>query len=718
MTIALTTHDSELDALRARLAERLQALRGRVRARLWLDVAVRIVLVLVTLAIISFTLDWCFELSRPARITYLALAGGLAVWTAITSVLAVVRLRLGPIELAAELDKTRRLPPSEWITPRVATVLQLSDPRQREPGFSAPMVQRAVQQSSRTLDSVDFARQLDEQHLRRCLALLAAALIVPLILTVMLPSTISSLWIRRWFLGSNVGWPRDTALEVLGLRDGRLFVPRGEPVSVRLTAHDKRASTEMVWIRITPSDAAAETSTMVKFGMGDFRFELPAQQQPVLAEFWGGDGRAGPVEIMPIDRPRIAHLSLVHKHPRDRSPQTYTFTGEEGNLRLLKLTAAELTLTSSVPVSSFDVSADGGVPPKFERVDDRTFRAKWVHQGPIQMRVGMVGRDSQLASRPQPIGIGFQEDRAPRITLTHSGVGTRVTPMAIIPLKIAVRDDFAVAATSLAFKVTPNTSAAEKQEGTRKNTGDLPPVVLYDGKTPPPEPTFDAGRDWDLESLNLIPGDALSAQALATDDCYTGAQTARSRTLLFRVVPPTELFREILIKQQQLRARMRRATEQAEALRESSRTAAFPNDADDLLRRHNLIQREVWQVLHGMQDSSTEMRLNRLGGRETFDIISRTVIDPLAQLHDDLLTRQRQALEGVRQPSPETPEQVLGRQQEIVGAMQKILKNMAQWDSFIDVVNQLNEVIKLESAVREKTEEMKKKQFDSIFDAK
>jgi hypothetical protein len=112
------------------------------------------------------------------------------------------------------------------------------------------------------------------------------------------------------------------------------------------------------------------------------------------------------------------------------------------------------------------------------------------------------------------------------------------------------------------------------------------------------------------------------------------------------------------------------------------------------------------------------MRLNRLGGAETHEIIARTVIAPLERLHDDLMTRQRQGLESVRQPAAETQEQLVGRQQEIVEAMSKVLKSMSQWDSFIDVVNQLTEVINLENLVRNKTEDLKKKQFDSIFDSK
>lgn len=727
MALAISTGDSDLDLLRQRLAARLRALSGQVRLRLWLDVLARVVVAVAALGIVSFTLDWWLELSRGARIAYVVLAAGLVGWAAAKSVRGILRLRLGPVELAGELDKSRRCSPSLWIAPRVATVLQLSNRQTREPGFSDPLVERAVRHSSRVLEAVDFSRRLDERHLRQCLVLLLAAIAAPLLFAAIIPGELSSLWARRWILGSNAGWPRDTAIDILGLTGGRLIVPRGEPSSLRIAVRDRGAATEQVWVRLTASDsgvdAVPETVPLVKFGLGDFRFELPPQQQTVTAEFWGGDGRAGPVEIVPVDRPRIAHLVLVYKHPRDKAPQTFSFSGEEGNVRLLKQTAAELTLSTNVAVSTLDVAADGPATPRatsipaFERIDDRTFRAKWLHQGALQLKVGMVARDSQLASRPEPIAIGFKDDRPPRVTLTHSGVGARVTPSAIIPLKVAARDDFAVTRAVLAFKIVPNT-AGERAEGEPPKVASPSTLVLYGGKTPAPEATFDGAHEWDLESLKLGPGDTVSATAEATDDCYTGPQTSRSRTLAFRIVSRSELFREILLKQQQLRARLRKATDQAEALRQSLRSASLRDDADELLRRHNLIQREVWQVMHAIEDSATETRLNRLGGAETHEIITKSVIAPLERLHDDLLTRQRQALESVRQPAAETQEQLAGRQQQIVDEMTKVLKSMSQWDSFIDVVNQLTEVINLENLVRNKTEELKKRQFDSIFDSK
>jgi ABC-type uncharacterized transport system involved in gliding motility auxiliary subunit len=92
------------------------------------------------------------------------------------------------------------------------------------------------------------------------------------------------------------------------------------------------------------------------------------------------------------------------------------------------------------------------------------------------------------------------------------------------------------------------------------------------------------------------------------------------------------------------------------------------------------------------------------------------VLDPLARLYDQEMEQQRQALESQTGPQPDPFEQVIERQQTIVAAMNAILDNMAQWDSFIDVVNQLNGVIQLERSVRQKTEELRRTQTESIFD--
>ena len=48
--------------------------------------------------------------------------------------------------------------------------------------------------------------------------------------------------------------------------------------------------------------------------------------------------------------------------------------------------------------------------------------------------------------------------------------------------------------------------------------------------------------------------------------------------------------------------------------------------------------------------------------------------------------------------------------------MNEILKQMSQWDSFVDVINQLNEIIKLQDNVKRNTEQLKEKQTEGVFE--
>jgi hypothetical protein len=48
--------------------------------------------------------------------------------------------------------------------------------------------------------------------------------------------------------------------------------------------------------------------------------------------------------------------------------------------------------------------------------------------------------------------------------------------------------------------------------------------------------------------------------------------------------------------------------------------------------------------------------------------------------------------------------------------MQRVLDQMAQWESFVDVVNQLRHVITAQDKIRATTEETQKKQIKDVFD--
>ena len=74
------------------------------------------------------------------------------------------------------------------------------------------------------------------------------------------------------------------------------------------------------------------------------------------------------------------------------------------------------------------------------RLDDRTFELDWVQSAATQLQIELLGAESSLSSVPTSVSIGLKADHPPRVTLAYSGVRTRVTAQATIPLVAEVRD--------------------------------------------------------------------------------------------------------------------------------------------------------------------------------------------------------------------------------------------------------------------------------------
>jgi hypothetical protein len=55
---------------------------------------------------------------------------------------------------------------------------------------------------------------------------------------------------------------------------------------------------------------------------------------------------------------------------------------------------------------------------------------------------------------------------------------------------------------------------------------------------------------------------------------------------------------------------------------------------------------------------------------------------------------------------------------DVVARMKTILDQMSQWESFVDVVNQVAEVIKLQQNVLRATEKARESRTREVFDAK
>jgi hypothetical protein len=712
----------DLAEMRSGIIARLTRFRAQVRRHLLIEGLARVIGVTVALALASLILDRRLKLQLPTRIAFIIpslIVIGIEIWRWI---IAPLRARLGLLDLTTALDEKRLGSVAithvgsngdSALSARVATVLELPALLHSPTPPSRAFVERAVVQSHEALQKLDFASHLNRERLLKMFGAIAIALLVPMALSAAFPSTMK-LWAKRWLMGSNQPWPQRTHLQVAGLENGRIVVPRGEPFVLRVSAAPSSESPPAIAVRFKEGRGQRMTGGMNRFGENDFRYDFVTVVAPIRVEVWGGDDEMEPFEVEPVDRPKIVQLQLTSKHPTQPKPETHAFGGEDAETSFLPKTALELTFTANVPVSEVHLKNSQSTPTDrdLRRLDDKTFAVKWLHEQPLQLQIETVSAIGKLASLPLPVSIGLKVDQSPKVTIAYTGVRLRVTPMAKIPLTINARDDYGIARMDLNEKVEMSDPAEPAKMKATISSLNLMPTTK-----PAKELDIQVQRQMDVAEFKLSPGAMLGLAGVATDDCYLGAQTGQSRAVIFKIVSPEELFKEILLRQQAERGKFRKATDDAEKIRELLQTMVTPEAQQQVIRQHRVVQREVLRIHTAFSESLLELKLNGLGSPEAYEMMEKNILSPMKKLHDELMAPQREALESIGQSgSNQTLADATARQEQIIERMKEILKQMAQWDSFVDVLNQLNDIIRQQQKINQTTNQMKSKQTEGLFD--
>jgi hypothetical protein len=740
MSLALDTRRI-VETLRPRrdaVRQRLAAVRRRVRARLLLAGLAWIWGTLFLFAVFSLVVDWSLRLSLPVRLSLSAAAGVVLVGVVWRHLISPLGVRLNDLDLAAMLD--HRCP---GVGQRVASVLQLPALIEDRVWASPAMVQAAVLEHAKTLESTDLWSAFNHKAHRQTLLFIVVTGMAAAGFAYRFPQT-TELWARRWFAGSNERWPQKAYLTLTGLGDaGRLLVPRGESLLVEVDAQPHFTGQPGAWnlsgrgealsvrsndppeanapdavaITYRPADGPVKQGSFTHYSDSLFRYEIPAVSEPLDISIAGGDDWFGPVRIEPIDRPSVKSIRIEAIPPGRDEAETHTAEGADAQLLFLPDTRLTLDLTADVPLAAAELSAKEGSAPTLKRVDTARYTAEWTMKEAQTFQIGLVGQEGGLASKPYYLSIGLLLDREPRVSIRSSGVGRRVTPQARIPLALHAADDFGLA--TLALEIEQVVPKEEKPETkTERIALELPAGSASASATGALLTDVDLQPTFAVSEHSLVPGTALKLRAQATDNRAQGAQTGSSRWLTFQVVTPEELFYEILMRQRAERGKFSSALEGAKAQTEPLAVVPTADVAFGLVRKHQVIARQVWQVANRLEVTLTEMELNDLGSSQARDLLRTKVIDAIRQLHGEPMTRLRVALESVAADPLASEPLVEARelQQEVVDQMTKILEQMAQWENFVDVLNQLKAIVKLQSGVLEATEEEKKKRTQELFD--
>ncbi len=735
-TLGLASLREEQTLLRSQLA----SLRRRLRRQMALEFALDTAVALVATAAVLVLLDWWFRLGLSARLVLLAVA-----------VLGVVPLfiarayrrwrasRLDDLSLAMTLDRYR-----PGTGGRVADVLQLPDQLNEPPEAVSPaMIRLAVRHASQALAASDWASLWNRgRTATRSLALLLA-LLVPTLFVSLAPQA-ARLSLARWLLGSSERWPQRTYLTVAALMNrDRLRVPRDEPFALdvqadlpelesrkglwyvrgrgeRLALRSRPTSPVVpkeVHIRERTAKGAVRDAVMVATGPGLFRHELPPSSTTTTLDLTGGDDWLGPLKVERVDRPSIASTRLRVREPGSSGDALRAVEESLQHPVFLPDTEIELTLVGSEPIAEARLTVHPGQPPKLVQTDPRTFVARWTLREAITLEVQFTSRETRLTSKPAFLSIGLLKDREPRVTLRALGIGGHVTPIATIPLSLAATDDRGLSVVRLQLdRTTP--AEGEKTEPTTSRT--TVPLPLADEGS---RPVLDhqARHDVELQARPPAIGTVLKFVGEAEDRCARGAQVGRSTALQMLVVPADELFYEILMRQRVERAKFVALLEAEEKRTPTLAGSPSPDDYAGVMRGLHASTRQLDLIAGRIADTLQEMKLNQVGSPKSHRLLQEGVVDPIRALNTGPVTELRgvlQSLTGAGSKGHADADSARRLHETVVAGMKTILDQMSQWESFVDVVNQVAEVIKMQQNVLHAAEKARETRTQEVFDGK
>jgi hypothetical protein len=607
---------------------------------------------------------------------------------------------------------------------------------------SAAMVRLAVGRAFAALADSDWHSLWN----RRRTALYAGALVlgflVPAAWAWWAPDA-ARLSVARWLSGSKERWAQRTYLTVMGLdARGRLLAPRDEPFLAevrtdlplveprgeRWIVHGRDEPLELrhkperpvkprgVMVRERPAEGPARSGSMLDVGPANFRYEFPPSSTGSTFSLAGGDDWLGPIVLERVDRPSLAQTRLRVREP-GATYQGFRDVGDpRQHLLFLPDTQVELTLVGSEKLDETQLKVQPETQAGLKRIDERTFAAGWTLRQASTLEIVLKSAETGLLSRPAFLSLGILKDREPRVTLRALGVGGHITPIATIPLSLAATDDFGLAALRLRAERTfsPDDRAEPKTERATVAfplPGDSSRVVL----------DHQVRHEALLQANPPKVGTLLRFVGEADDRCARGAQTGRSSALALQVVSPDELFYEILIRQRAERTKFLAVLETTE--KQSPVLAGNPtaDDYRNVMRQLLSGSRQLDQIAGRIADTLEEMKLNQIGSPKSHRLLQEGVIDPLRALTAGPMNQLRgmlQALSGAGSSPGASKEAARRLHQETAAKMRNILDQMSQWESFVDVVNQVAEVIRMQQKVLQETEKARESRTREIFDDK
>lgn len=735
------------------LFERLSELRRRVRYVLWVYGLCLLTVVFFLSATFAGGLDWMWHLddSGVRLILGLAILGATG-WVAWRYLWRPLATRFSNVDLASRIEKQ-----NPTFADSLSSTVQFLENEQDEQVGSPELQREVIRRTLARLDDVNVNGVLDTRPVQRVAWWAVGTCLLVASLVGFNQVEAATAMNRLLFPFSTVPWPRDVELRFVtsdlkplaASADGALTVVQGE--TLELFVENQRGSLpdDLTLIyRTAEGKVLSETMRQTTLWDADERpreiggANLHVANGPLF--FWakGGDGETVPLQVDVVPPPRVEGLRVTVTPPPYTGLAARTLSEGVGHIEGFvgtgvtlqarsnkSLTVALLHRRNAEPIK-LTVSADGTTIAGSFQLDKAGNSSWWIEL-----------RDKQGFANPESprFDIRATADGVPSVTIEIPETDLLVTPVAVVPFKVRVRDDLGVRTADLTYEYPENARGGsdETQEQPqpdgedvlelikRPNAAEANPlpiiaapggalqverIPLYEDDARPEQiaPEY----SWDLAPFGWLPGTRIVMRAEATDwfDLNGESHIGRSNPRTLTIVTPEEKRAELADRQAGLLLDLERAATSQQNARnwlgelqvQLEQTGTLRDEDLDLLKRVEMDQRQIDTRLTDENDGlETRARMIRRERTENAvedaesDGLLGTLIGELEFLRTEPLPEIERRLTEARKLSGneskhtksekrrlmDAVEAVSGQQDETLRTLQNLLSDLSQWRS-------------------------------------
>jgi hypothetical protein len=719
--------------------------RVRSRARVGIGIEAAGTLAVAGLVFIaaSFALDRSLRLEVGYRAALLAVLALVVARIVVKRLVRPLRVRLSDDELALAVE--RHDPPlRQALISAVQFERTLAQPAV---GDSRQLMTYVVGEVTERARKIPFGGAIDGTR-----ALRYGSLVVLLVAAVGTWIGIDrgsfKLWFKRNVLLSALEWPRRTQLEFL---EPVLRVPQGDDLTLRVGARGEVP--EQVELRYAFAGGERGAEPMTLTGDAEFRCTLASLLEPVTVYAEGGDGLSRELRIEIVERPVVSGVRVTVTPPAYLGLPEAEVAASEGDVRVLRGSVVKLSARSDKPVSeAFVLVGEADRRGLTVDADGHGLRGELTPTQSSPLVIDVVDRDRLGTKAPPRLYLRVSDDQAPAVDFKLRGIGSMVTPIALIPGDLTVRDDFALGSLAAQQRVSGTPTMASKpsdgapKEGEPQPADRQPDPPPVDGQ-PAPEPQFVAITATGLGALppgerefvgpvsidlrehaKVQPGHVFALRFVATDNFGpTAPHATEGEAAVFRVVTAEELSADLQRRQLEQRKLLETVLAQQITARSSLLELPSPSGTEP-------------RAVHARQKLGQLAKTQRdLGGRcgsiaQTYgQILDEAINNRIAKaadmrgLKDKVIAPLQQlAAEDFPQAGAHTETYVASGQDDlkqvaiatydiIIGRIKAILAAMQEEERLAAIIAGLREIIKIQDSASDEAKKRREKADADLF---